>query len=84
MTLISLEYYLEFKGNTEETIGELKMESFKESSGKDTERRDIGLCLTLKVIRLVKVGQGEKRQNSGSGLCWGNGDRGDKEEGGIK
>lgn len=60
MALISLEYYLKFKGNTEKTTGELKMESFKESSGKDTERRDIGLCLTLKVIRLVKVGQGEK------------------------
>lgn len=39
MTLISLEYYLTFKWNTEEAIGVLKKESFRENSGKDRVER---------------------------------------------
>lgn len=88
MTLMSLKYYLTFKWNTEEAIGVLKRRASERILVK-TEWRDIGLYPTLKVIRLV-IGQGEKEgeQTEKTKLrvwpVWGNGDRGDKEEGGIK
>lgn len=88
MALISLEYYLKFKWNTKETIGELKMESFRESSGKDTEWRDVGLFPTLKVIRLVswprREGRSTNRKDKIPTLaCVGETEK-NKEEEGIK